>query len=396
MKNSILIAVFGVILFLPTVTAAHYIVGIVNDARDGTMANDHTILLWSEDAGINDNLTDIIGPNGSSGSNNTYMIDCELLNNSCRPGKYVRVMVINNGDNYITTNVSVKVTGSGYNEAPNLTLNSPPNITNAIVDDALSIPANEIDLVAASNRDVTCEAIAEDLDGDSFQNATAQFYNSSSFYGDGDDNNNHYSNNSCFINSSYGTANQSQIICNFQVRYYADPGQWECTVIVEDNLSISGNSSDTTTMNTLLSVGLIDIADFGVVNMGQVSSELTLNVTNYGNVKVNLSLEGYAVNVGDGLAMNCTSGIVQNITVEHAKYNLTGSTSGSLTLGQTSNYYLNLTTNPVTKIFNLGSRQNDTFNEAYNNTYWRMYVPTGVEGNCSGNIVFGARQETGT
>jgi len=384
------------ILVLPMVDGAHYIVGVVNDAYDGTIANDHEVVLWNADNGINDNVTDIIGPNGNSGANNTYMIDCELLNDPCRPSQSMTIRVYNNGDDYVTYNVTVKVTGKGFDEADNLTLNSPPNFTNVTVDDALTTPANEIDLIAASTRSVVCEGVVEDLDGENLTNARAEFYNASSFYGDSDDNNSHYTNSSCFINSSYGSVNQSQIFCNFDVQYYATVGQWECILLVDDNLSISGNDTDTSNINSLLSIGLPDVADYGLVNINEVSDEIVLNVTNYGNVEVNLSLSGYAISEGDGLAMNCTLGSTKNISIEHEKYNLTDSNSSQLTLQQTSGIYNNLTSSEVVRDFGLSPRENDTVNDAINESYWRIYVPVEVGGSCKGNIVFGARQQIGS
>ena len=54
-------------------SAAHYIVGIVNDAKDGTPADDLTVTLWNPLNGLSDNLTDIVGVNGNSGTNNNIV-----------------------------------------------------------------------------------------------------------------------------------------------------------------------------------------------------------------------------------------------------------------------------------------------------------------------------------
>ena len=384
-------------MLLSLVSASHYIVGIVNDALDGTSANDHTVVLWNPANGIDDNLTDIIGPNGNSNTDNIYMIDCELLNNPCEIGDELRIKVINNGDNYITSWINLSVTGAGYDLAPNLTLNSPPNVTLVIVDDSLQTPENEIDLTAATTKKVTCKAVVEEIDTvinqDQIKNASAEFFdNTLSFYGDSDDNNYHYTNNSCYINTSYGNENESEIICSFDVWYYANSGEWNCTVKAFDNLSIEGSNSDTTSINPLLSIGIETVVDFGIVDVNKVSSEAIINVTNFGNVKINLSLSGYAFEEGDGLAMNCTLGAIKNISIDYEKYNLTASNPGQLSLTEFENLYTNLTSNPVVEEFNLNYRQNDTVNKATNETYWRIYVPTGVAGTCQGNIVFAATQ----
>jgi hypothetical protein len=385
------------ILLIPNISAAHFIVGIVNNALDGTAANDHIVVLWNPAVGENDNLTDIIGPNGNSGADNIFMIDCELLNAGCNVGNEIRVKVINNGDNYIADYVNLTVTGAGYDTAPNLTLSSPSNITSVVVDDSIAVPADEIDLTAASNRTVICEAIVEGLDGNYLQNATAIFFdNANSNYGDSDDNNDHYTNNSCYINASYGNENQSQVLCNFEISYYANPGTWECILKVVDSFNISSNKSDITSINTLLSIGLPSAADFGVVNATEVSNEFKLNVTNYGNLKINLSLLGFAIYEGDNLSMNCTFGATKNISVIYTKYNLTDSNTSTMTLSEFQLYYSDLTDSPTVKKFDLDYRKQDSYNEATRETYWRIYVPAVASGSCQGKIVFGASNAAGT
>jgi len=130
-----------------------------------------------------------------------------------------------------------------------------------------------------------------------------------------------------------------------------------------------------------------------------VSDEVAVNVTNAGNVMVNLSLSGYARTVGDGYAMNCSLGSVQNISINYEKYNLTSANAGPLdfTAFETGNY-ANVTASVQTRRFNLGQRFNDaqTGLDDTNATYWRIYVPSGVAGNCTGNIVFGATRAAGS
>ena len=76
------------------------------------------------------------------------------------------------------------------------------------------------------------------------------------------------------------------------------------------------------------------------------------------------------------------------------KYNVTDPNPGTLDLSGFEDLYINLTSSPVVREFNLNYRQNDVNNEAINETYWRIYVPVGVAGSCQGNIVFGAVKST--
>lgn len=389
-----LFLLFVFLAFIPLVSSAHFIVGVVNNARDGTSANGKTVILWNPSVGLQDNLTDTIGPTGNSGVNNIYFFDCELLNASCDVGTNLSARVINNGDNYISYAANLTVTGAGFDIMGNLTLNSPPTISNFSADDAFSTPPREIDLTAAGNTTVSCTGIVTDLDGDAtLSNGSSEFFDlTNSFFGDSDDNNDHYTNGSCSLDSAFGNENQSLASCTYSVRYFANSGNWNCTLRVYDNQSISGFRSNTTTINTLLAFSLPDLIDYGTVSAGNVSDERIVNITNVGNARVNLSLSGYGRYVGDGNAMNCSLGGTRNISISYEKYNLTASNAGGLNLAQFESRYVNLTSNAITRRFNLNWRQNDASSgvDDYNATYWRIYVPAGVAGSCTGNVVFGA------
>jgi len=384
--NKLILLVFAFFI-IESVSAAHFIVGEVRDSYDGVLADGKEVVLWDPTrGGIDDNLTDVIGPTGNSGTSNIYMIDCELLNKKCKVGDEIMVRSVYDGQE-----VNLTVTRAGYDIAPNMTLNSRPNITSIEVEDSITSPLGQIDLTPASTRDVTCEVIVEDYDGNSLQNPGSEFYSSSQ--GDLDDNNNHYTNNSCLINESYGNENETQFICGFEVWYYANPGAWACFFNVEDNLSFSGNATNTTNVNTLLSVGVQNVIDFSYVDLEKVSGEVEVNVTNYGNVATNLSLTGYAVSQGDGLAMNCT--LIGNVSIENQKYNLTSPNPGTLDLGEADLVYVNMSGQTATKQFDLDYQTEDGA-EAINSTYWRVYVPLGVSGDCEGKIIFGAFQGAGS
>lgn len=384
------IVLFLIVLEFGNVSAAHFIIGRIEDAVDGTSANGHVVMLWNPVYGKSDNLIDVIGESGNSGVNDTYMIDCESLLNGCNVNDNLSIEVVNTGDDYNSENVSVTVTGAGFDIAPNITLNAPPNISSIVVDDSILIPANQIDLITASTRKVYCKAIVKDPEGGLLYNLSARFFDvNSSFYDDLDDNNYHYTNSSCVVNSSYVSVdNESQVVCGFDTWYYANQGSWNCTLNVQDNLSARSETYDSIIINPLLSVGVNSNIDFGILNTFNVSKEIEVNVTNYGNVKINLSLYGYATNIGDGYAMNCTLG--NEISLYYERYNLTSSNLGNLDLSGMESLYKNLSSDYTVETFNLNPRQDDLVNNAVNFTYWRIYVPPGTGGECVGNIVFGA------
>lgn len=272
-----------------------------------------------------------------------------------------------------------------------------PDVFNVSIDrDAASL-----DLSAGGTKIVECLAVIRDYDGeDDIINVSAEFFDqSASSYGGADDNNNHYNRTSelCTINYSYGDSYYALANCTFNVWYYANNATWNCYINVADNYSHHGYGNDTITINRLLALDMPNSINYGVVNATAISEENISRLYNYGNVGFNLSLYGYARIPGDNLSMNCSLGTIKNISIGYEKYNLTASNQGdlvNLTIFETN--YTNLTSSSITRMVNLPQRLDDANNEAYNDTYWRIYVPLGVAGSCSGNIVFVATQSQGT
>ncbi len=385
-------------VFVSLVSGAHFIVGLVEDALSGESADGKTVLVWNPAVGQSDNVTDIVGVTGNSGASNTYLIDCELLSTPCVVGDEIRAIVIDQGDSYLSNYSNLTVTGAGFDVMGNLTLNSIPEVLNLSVDDAQDNPVQEIDLTPASTRLVQCVGVARDFDGEStISTVRAEFFNvASSSFGSADDNNVHYSNESCTVNAGYGNAQEVAYECSATVLYYANEGAWNCTVEVFDTFNVSGSATNQTTINVLLALSVPSVLDFGLVNTSEVTPEQQFNVTNAGNTLVNLSLSGYARTINDGHFMNCSFGET-NISIEHAKYNLTSANTGALTLGQVELLYTNLTSTVTIADFALSHRQNDTDDVgATNQTYWRTYVPPTADGSCSGNLVLGAVQASAT
>lgn len=250
---------------------------------------------------------------------------------------------------------------------------------------------NTIDLIANSTYPVGCIGVVRDYNGDGDLNYSEGrlFDNSASAYTSSPDNNNHYR-TICVWDLSYDDAYHALINCTFNVTYYANNATWNCTINVTDNQSKMGFSSNTSVINRLLALDVPDRINYGTVNATEVSLENRSRLFNYGNVHFNISLYGYALNDWDNLSMNCSLGYIKNISIEHEKYNLTGTTAGVLTLSGTGDY-TNLSSNTTYyKKINLMQRQNDAVDNAYNDTYWRIYVPLGVAGTCRGNVVFSA------
>jgi len=385
MQNKILLLML--LMTFPLTSAAHWIVGYVEDAADATSPNGRTVKLYN--ATNLEEIFTIVGPSGPSGTSNIYMIDCEMLPTPCIVGNILNITLVDDGTGHeATAEVQVTVTGAGYDMAPNISMNSPLILSDIEVDDIYPSPEDEIDLTPNATTQIFCTAITTGYESStSLTNASATFYASTSSPSDPDDNNDHYTNSSCEINTSYGTPLEAKINCSLQIQYYANSDTWECQINVTDNKSYSKTGSNQTFVNTLLAIGTNSTLDFGVVNASELASEKVIEIINYGNVKINISASGYGTTPGDGESMICTN---DNISVEHTKYNMTESNPGTITLTQAEALYTNLTSSPITEDLNMNPRQNDIVNEAINDTYWRVYVPQDVAFSCQGRIVLGA------
>lgn len=380
------------VIVIPFSSAAHYVVGEVYDSQDLTSANGKTIVIWNPAIGIEDNTTDIIGQTGNSGIDNVYFVDCEMLANPCAIGDNISAKVFDNGDAYSAGSVNITITDAGYDIMPNMTLTLQIEFTNVSLEDSYVDILNEIDLIPASTRLVSCQGIAYGPNMDlTIQGASAKiFSNESSYYADSDENYKHYSNNSCSINTSYGNSEQVYFNCTSYLQYYAIPNNWSCVINITKETTTTKTTYVGAKINPLIALELPDSINYGVVGPTLVSNEQNVLVGNMGNTAINLSISAYGSSPGDNISMSCPDGIIQNISLDDQRYNVTSSNPGPLTVPQFQSKYLNLNSTPVIKSFNLNSRQNDLINEATKSTYWRVYLAEGIAGNCTGNIIFGA------
>ena len=300
----------------------------------------------------------------------------------------------------IVPNLDYAIAVVGQNNVTVSTLLQIGNVYPEIVNITINGGATSLNLIPNGTANLTVYIIALDYNGEGdIRNMSLTFFDTvASTYGGANDNNNHYTNSSCIIDRSYGNTYEANATCNIGVQYYANNQSWNATVIVSDNSSFSDYDSGLMTINTLLALGLPNSIDYGLVNATAVSNESTANVTNFGNTLFNLSLSGYGKYIGDNNSMNCTLGTVQNISIYYEKFNLTVTNTSTMTLSQFESKYENLSSSVVTKLFHVFPRQNDTspYFDDTNATYWRIYVPLGVAGNCTGNIVFGAIKSAGT
>ena len=276
MKKLNLILILSIlILVIPLVSAEHNITGFVNDAKDGIFANDHSIVLWNPTNGIDDNLTDIIGPNGASGENNVFLFDCDMLNTPCNIGDELNLVVLNNGDDHNSNIASVIVSGASIDIVNNISLNSPPIVE-------LNSPA---DFMNFSSKNINFNCSAKDLDSNLFD--LTLFGNWSGSW---------QSNESRSISGNFS----SQIFTRtFQDGNY----KWSCQA--KDNLSLFSYFSENftftvdTTPPNISEVSISSDNACGTLSTIEVNCSATDSISGVGNIIIesispNLSRQNYS------------------------------------------------------------------------------------------------------
>jgi len=265
-------------------------------------------------------------------------------------------------------NVSVRTTVNvtqAYPEIINITCNNGASVT----------------LNAGTTYTLICLVQIRDYNGGNTINSTnGTFYYYLNESSDPDDNNVHYTNTSCTENSTNGY--YTNWTCAFSVWYYANNGTWEANITVKDDYNLTAKDYTTVTIDPLYALNVTPVIDFGNRAVGDTTPPIPANITNFGNMDINVSVYGFGGNnevTGAGLAMICE---VRNITLPNERYDLSSATP-----------YDSMTpiTGAATHITGLTIPQqtNDSKPEI-NTTYWRLHIniTTNPFGVCNGTVVF--------
>jgi len=277
----------------------------------------------------------------------------------------------------------------------NLTItHSKPDVLNVNVSEALNLSARNITVNAGGMKTVICNATVRSWEGfNDFSKVNATLYNSAtSNHSALDNNNSHYTNTSCTLNSSlaFGAPFTGWFVCSFDVIYYANSGNWICNVTASNsytviNSNFTGSGYGNTTFYPVYAINLTDGIDYGGVAVEDYSTldrpAAIANLTNLGNMNINISVEGYGAARGDGLAMVCN--LSGNITVDNEKFStVNGTIYGAKTslVGTAGGINIPGLTMP--------KQINSTL--VKNSTYWQLYIPPNPAGNCTGVVIFTA------
>jgi hypothetical protein len=262
--------------------------------------------------------------------------------------------------------------------------NDPPHVIDMVLYSNMSNV--DIDLYPGIYTTVYCNGTITDRNGWQDVNLTnATIFHSTRDEFSPDNQSAKYTNTSCRLYGGSGLSVYSS--CSFVLPYFALNGTWTCNMSARDQ-TVAGSfaaTSNTTTRNIskLIALNVTEVIDFGQLTTGENStSDVLANVTNLGNIRIDLNLHGYARNDGDNYAMVCELG---NISIGQVKYNLTSQGDGYDNMTQLSGAVAGVTDDA----FNLLSTINSTV-PALRNTFWKIGIPTGTRGICNGTIVFDA------
>lgn len=262
-------------------------------------------------------------------------------------------------------------------ETRNITASIEATLYYISLDDDMA-PYGDIILNAGSTRFVNCSATVGDPDGPDFiNNASARFYHRSSTPGSPDDNNTHYTDTDCAIFNT--TAINKTFSCGFDVLYYANNGTWICNITVNDH-PYSGAYNISSNILPLYALNLTDGLDFVNAESGFQSMNITANITNFGNMPINVTLQGYALVIGDAVGMNCSDDT--NITITNIRFST----------NSTANFNQKIPMNGSIQPLDFRINKQIDSNQISNTTYWQITPDPGVANRlCTGHVLFSAQ-----
>jgi hypothetical protein len=274
-----------------------------------------------------------------------------------------------------TDNSTIPNSNTGSTFFYNLSIipNLPPAVQNVLL-------VTPFDLSAGTTAFFECNAtIFEQNNVSDIVKVNATLFQNSIGGNAPDDNNDHYTNASCLAtaNSTY----YANYTCGFRLQYYANNGTWQCNITATDAVSNAGSENKTFIINELLAIEVTpSVIDYGKMEATNISTDdVNMTVTNSGNVPFNVTVEGYGEIPLDGRAMRCETG---TIPIGNQRY------SANHSLPISSMVPLSSTATEI-KNFTLPQRADDfALGLSSNLTYWKLQLPTAVNGLCNGTVVF--------
>jgi hypothetical protein len=272
-------------------------------------------------------------------------------------------------------------------ESMTVTVDTKPKVEGVIVDDSSPDPADKIDLIGNNTMMVWCNATFNDPDGaDTLDVSWARIYDelaggSNTCTGD---NNNCYYNSSCEWEAYNATAKKAVCTSNFWFNAANSTTLgWICNITANDTDNNRGSGEDTTDVNPLLAIHVDDYLNLGSVPAGTNQSTCSVdhNTWNYGNVQIDLQL--------NGTALDCPSPYT-DIPVGYIHYNCY---YDDLDYGSETSALTSTPDGSNCNLFDLSKNSTATTEDPQapsKQTYWGVGIPTGSGGTCTGTIHFTA------
>ena len=273
------------------------------------------------------------------------------------------------------------------------TATSSSNVTNVIpVASSVSIDSDAASVTLTENttKTVTVTATITDNNGcEDIDSVSVKFYRTDLGAVGADDENHRYtvaatSLSTCTAGGGDLTDTYTAAI---SVDYYADPTDagsagsstnWTAQVTPSDE-SAGTAATDTIEMATLTALDVTTTIAYGelALNADTGTGDTTTTITNTGNERIDVQVDGYGTTDGDGRSMTCTWGTT---TIGLEKY----ATSTGVAYASRNS----LTDTAVEVDMDIAQR---TGAVSTGDFYWGFGLPvTGVGGNCTGKVVFTA------
>jgi hypothetical protein len=198
-----------------------------------------------------------------------------------------------------------------------------------------------------------------------------------------EDNNTRYLNTNCSYNHTVEPFTFAYY-CWFNVTYHAFNGSWNCTAFTNNTLNNPQNGSNSSEIIPLYAMNITDVVDYGDLAIFDTSTVRSVNVTNWGNRPINLTIYAYGGSdnaTGGGLSFVCPNGFSTNISVDNQRWTLEGDVPWSTMIPFTSG--------PV-NVDNVTIQKQTTDANVWNTTHLKLYVPPNPFGACNGTIVYEA------
>ena len=301
---------------------------------------------------------------------------------------YTEVGLIDGGQYYWRVKAGDGTENSSYSTEWDFTENLPPSLEDIIVDDAVTNPVDQIDLTGGGTRTINCTGVIYDFNGGSNVDiVTASFFNPDFCTPEcggicENDCTKCYINTDCTLTNKNSTA--KNIDCGFEVYYNTKQtgAPWICTINANDTFNeVATQDEDITAINSLTAININSTTlDFGTLLPGENSSS-AMNVTNYGNIQIDIRL--------NGTGMTCDRG---SIDANNLMYNCTDPVNVSMATGRGTNLSSTITT---CSDFDLTYSTDGVapVTPTQDSVHWRMFLPPPNEtvqpsGTCTGTIWF--------